>query len=80
MREQEIVQLRKGLMTPYVTNGPQIDIPDGPNAQDSSIGRPLCAHFIIFDGVLYLVEKDVSWMSIPAGTNARKHGWSDVVS
>ena len=33
------------------------------------------------DGVLYLgVEKDVSWMSIPAGTNTRKHGWRDVVS
>lgn len=38
LREQEIVQLRKGLMTPYVTNGPQTDIPDGQGAQDFSIG------------------------------------------
>ena len=66
-------------MTPYVTNGPQIDYPDGQGAQDFSLGTD---HPIIhmFDGVLCLVEKDVSWMSIPAGTNTRKHGWRDVVS
>ena len=33
----------------------------------------------MFDGV-FIVEKDVSWMSIPAGSNIRKHGWRDVVS
>ena len=38
LREQEIVQLRKGLMTPYVTNGPQVDYADGQGAQDFSIG------------------------------------------
>ena len=37
LREQEIVQLRKGLMTPYVTNGPQIDYPDG-HQSDYSMG------------------------------------------
>lgn len=49
-------------MTPYVTNGPQVDYADGQGAQDFSIGA----------------EKDVTWMSIPAGTNTRKHGWRDV--
>ena len=35
----------------------------------------------MFTGVLFIVvEKDVSWMSIPAGPNIRKHGWRDVVS
>ena len=67
-------------MTPYVTNGPQIDNPDGQNAQEFSLGMDNSV-IHMFDGVLYLgVEKDVSWMSIPAGTNTRKHGWRDVVS
>lgn len=67
-------------MTPYVTNGPQTDYSDGQGAQDFSLGM---GNSIIHmcDGVLYLgVEKDISWMSIPAGTNTRKHGWRDVVS
>ena len=67
-------------MTPYVTNGPQIDYPDGQSAQDFSIGMD-DSIIHLFDGVHCLgVEKDVSWMSIPAGTNTRKHGWRDVVS
>jgi len=38
LREQEVQQLRRGLMTPYVTNGPQIDYPDGQSGQDVSLG------------------------------------------
>ena len=67
-------------MTPYVTNKPQIDYPDGQSAQDFSLGMD---NYIIYmcDDVLYLgVEKDVSWMAIPAGIDTRKHGWRDVVS
>ena len=83
LREKEIVQLKKGLMTPYVTNGPQVDYPDGQSAHEFSIGEFPCLPCVIhvFNGVLYLgAERDISWMSIPAGTNTRKHGWRDVVS
>ena len=38
-REQENIQLRRELMTPYVTNRPQIDNPDEQGPQDSSLSK-----------------------------------------
>lgn len=68
-------------MTPYVTNGPQIDYPDGQSSQDINLGISSYHNTTICDGVLFLgVERDASWMSIPAGSNTRKHGWRDVVN